>query len=70
MAKLKDLSKAQVLYDALMIVTSGKKQIIREICNVLQSDDGYITDLESVDDSKEISSIAGQINFHLIQQGY
>jgi len=56
MAKLKDISKAQVLYDALMIVTDGKKYKIRDICDIL--------------DATEIGSEASRINFHLIEQGY
>ena len=66
MAKLKDLSKAQVLYDALMIVTSGNKNTIRDICNALQAEDVH----GNICDNHEISSVAGRINFHLIEQGY
>ena len=57
MTKLKDICKAQVLYDALMIVTGGKKYVIRDICDRL---DGY----------DEIGTEAARINVHLIEQGY
>ena len=59
MTKLKDISKAQVLYDALMIVTGGKKYQIRDICDSLTENDNV-----------EIADICSRINFHLIQQGY
>jgi hypothetical protein len=62
MAKLKDISKAQVLYDALMIVTGGKKYQIRDICDSLMIDNVEITD--------QMHVICGQINSHLIEQGY
>ena len=66
MAKLKDISKAQVLYDALMIVTDGKKYQIRDICDALVNDANY----KFSDVKPEIGDIAGQINTHLIEQGY
>jgi len=62
MTKLKDISKAQVLYDALMIVTGGKKYQIRDICDSLMIDNVEITD--------QMHVICGQINSHLIEQGY
>jgi len=62
MAKLKDICKAQVLYDALMIVTDGKKYQIRDICDSLMIDNVEITD--------QMHVICGQINSHLIEQGY
>ena len=62
MAKLKDISKAQVLYDALMIVTGGKKYQIRDICDILEPKDCIGKGI--------IATICGQINVHLIEQGY
>jgi hypothetical protein len=59
MAKLKDISKAQVLYDALMIVTDGKKYQIRDLCDTL-TNTGNLT----------ICNICNEINVHLIEQGY
>ena len=63
MVKLKDICKAQVLYDALMIVTDGKKYQIRDICDSLMGD-------ENVEITDQMHVICGQINSHLIQQGY
>ena len=64
MTELKDICKAQVLYDALMIVTDGKKYQIRNICDSLMGDEN----IEEITD--QIHVICGQINSHLIQQGY
>ena len=66
MAKLKDISKAQVLYDALMIVTGGKKYQIRDICDALVNDANY----KFSDVKLETGNICNQINDHLIEQGY
>jgi len=68
MAKLKDLSKAQVLYDALMIVTDGEKYAIREICDILSDND--IHKREDIKVYEQVIDVCGRINFHLIQQGY
>jgi|TARA_R100000049_G_C1880349_1_gene36920 hypothetical protein len=65
MAKLKDISKAQVLYDALMIVTGGEKYLIRDICDTLTN-----KEMNNATGNKEIADICDRINFHLIQQGY
>ena len=66
MVKLKDICKAQVLYDALMIVTDGKKYQIRDICDSLMADENG----EWVEITDQMHVICGQINSHLIQQGY
>ena len=66
MAKLKDISKAQVLYDALMIVTDGKKYQIRDICDSLVSSADY----KFSDVTSEVGAVCDEINSHLIEQGY
>jgi len=54
---IKDKSKAQVLYDALMFVTDGKKYLIRDIC-------------DSLIDADKLKLVSWEINKHLIEQGY
>ena len=66
MAKLKDISKAQVLYDALMIVTDGKKYQIRDLCDTLIENPDIIADTGNL----TICNICNEINVHLIEQGY
>ena len=70
MAELKDISKTQVLYDALMIVTDGKKYQIRDICDSLVSSADYKFSMGTGISTSEVGAICDEINSHLIEQGY
>ena len=67
MTELKDISKSQVLYDALMIVTEGRKYQIKDICYALINDTGSEWDSTTL---SVISSLCKEIDEHLTKQGY